>query len=275
MDVQQPQEEDQKKDSFGTSVKVSFRAMFDFSLTSEERKNTINRLIEDSRADNAFYIMLLLSTVITVAGLLSDNVVAVLGGMLVAPLLTPILSFGMAIVTNQSVSLRRSFNTIAKSIILVLLISLLTTLLMNYSSESVYASKEISQRTSAPIISLFIALASGLAAAFAWAKPKLSAALPGVAVATSVLPPLAVSGIGIAFLDKDMIFGAFQLFITNLLVIAAASSVIFSLFGFFESRKEEEKKVVEEIKEIKEEKKEIQEEMKKEEEKADPNNPTT
>jgi uncharacterized membrane protein len=143
--------------------------------------------------------------------------------------------------------------------------SIWTALFLNMEEASVQINNEILSRTETPMVSLFVALASGLAAAFAWARPKLSASLPGVAVATALLPPLAVAGIGIAFFQKTMIFGGLQLFSANLLIIILASSMVFSLFGFFTARKEEEKKLKEEIKEIKEEKKEIVQEIKQEE----------
>jgi len=249
--------------------KITLRSMFSFNITAEERKATVDRLIEESRADNAFYILLMLSTIITVSGLVTDNTTVVLGGMLVAPLLTPILSFGMAIVTTQSISLRRAANIIINSILLVLITAVTTTLILNIPESSIRASYEINSRIGTSIVALFVALASGLAAAFAWARPKLSAALPGVAVATSLLPPLAVSGIGLTLLEKNMFFGSLQLFLANLLLIILASSMMFSLFGFFTARKEEEKKLVEEIKEIKEEKKELVEKIKSEEEKKE------
>ncbi len=256
----------EKKDLNLSPLKIRLRSMFAFNITAEERKETIDRLIEESRADNAFYILLMLSTIITVSGLVTDNTAVVLGGMLVAPLLTPILSFGMAIVTTQSISLRRAANIIINSIVLVLIVSVITTLILNIPESSIRLSYEIDSRIGTSIIALFVALASGLAAAFAWARPKLSAALPGVAVATSLLPPLAVSGIALTILEKNMFFGSLQLFLANLLLIILASSMMFSLFGFFTARKEEEKKLVEEIKEIKEEKKDLVEKIKKEEE---------
>ncbi len=253
------------QDNSPNPIKVALRSFFDFNITPEERKKTINRLIEESKADNAFYIMLFLSTLITASGLLTDNIVVVLGGMLVAPLLTPILSLGMAMATTQEDSLRRSFNIIAKSVLLVLAVSFVTTLFFNFPETILQKSSEIASRTTTDMISLFIALIAGLAAAFAWARPKMSAALPGVAVAASVLPPLVVSGIGLAYFQKDIFWGAFQLFFSNIIITILASLTIFSLFGFFTVRKVEEKKIKEELKELEREKKEIIKEIAKEE----------
>ena len=206
-------EEEQKTSP--SKFQVALRAFFEFNITPEERKETITRLIEESRADNTFYIMLFLSTLITVSGLLTDNLVVVLGGMLVAPLLTPILSLGMAMATTHAVSFRRSFEIISRSIILILLVSIVTAVFLNFPNSTIETSKEITSRASTDMISLFIAFVAGLAAAFAWAKPKMSASLPGVAVASSTLPPLVVAGIGIAYLQKDLFVGALQLFLAK------------------------------------------------------------
>ncbi len=248
-----------------SKLHVSFRSFFEFNITPEERKETITRLIEESRADNAFYVMLFLSTLISVSGLLMDDIVVVLGGMLVAPLLTPILSLGMAMATTHAVSFKRSFNIIVKSVALIFSVSVIAAIFFNFPSSVLETSKEILIRSSTTMTSLFVALIAGLAAAFAWAKPKLSAALPGVAVAASILPPLVVSGIGAAYLQRDLFLGSLQLFLANIIITILASLTVFSIFGFFTVRKEEEKKIKEEEKKIKEEKIEIEEKIKKEE----------
>jgi len=154
---------------------------------------------------------------------------------------------------------------ILKSSILVLLVSAVTSLFFNFPASVLEESKEIFSRTTTDSLSLFIALIAGLSAAFAWSKPKLSASLPGVAVAASLLPPLVVAGISLSYLQRDLFFGSLQLFLANLIITILASLTIFSLFGFFTVRKEEEKKIKEEIIEISEEKKEIEKVIKKEE----------
>jgi len=77
-----------------------------------------------------------------------------------------------------------------------------------------------------------IALAGGAAAAYALAHPRLTAALPGVAIATALMPPLCSIGVGIAFMNTSIIFGAFLLFITNLVSISFAGIITFAAMGF-------------------------------------------
>jgi uncharacterized membrane protein len=91
---------------------------------------------------------------------------------------------------------------------------------------------EVLARTHPSPIDLVIALAGGLAAAYAMTRPKISAALPGVAIATALMPPLCTVGIGIALDRMDVAGGATLLFITNAITIAFAAAFVFFLQGF-------------------------------------------
>jgi hypothetical protein len=102
---------------------------------------------------------------------------------------------------------------------------------------------EVLSRTHPGPIDLTIALAGGLAAAYALAQPSISAALPGVAIATALMPPLCTVGIGIAMGRWDVAGGALLLFITNAVTIAFAAMLIFVLLGFT-PRRENNRKVI-------------------------------
>ena len=87
-------------------------------------------------------------------------------------------------------------------------------------------------RTQPSPFDLVIALAGGAAATYALARPRLSAALPGVAIATALMPPLCVVGIGISLQRSDVYMGALLLFLTNLVAISFASILVFAFLGF-------------------------------------------
>ena len=91
---------------------------------------------------------------------------------------------------------------------------------------------EILARTHPSPIDLTVALAGGLAAAYALAQPTLSAALPGVAIATALMPPLCTIGIGVALERWDVAGGALLLFVTNAVAIAFAATLVFFSLGF-------------------------------------------
>ena len=124
--------------------------------------------------------------------------------------------------------------TLLKGVLLAILLAVVITLVNTYlpivSLQQLPA--EIMARTRPTPIDLVIALAGGLAAAYAMTRPNLSAALPGVAIATALMPPLCTIGIGIALGRWDVAGGATLLFITNAIAIAFASVLIFFLRGF-------------------------------------------
>jgi hypothetical protein len=91
---------------------------------------------------------------------------------------------------------------------------------------------EVLSRTRPSPIDLGIALAGGAAAAYALAQPQLSAALPGVAIATALMPPLCTVGVGISLRSPEIALGAFLLFLTNLVTISFAGIVVFAALGF-------------------------------------------
>jgi len=100
---------------------------------------------------------------------------------------------------------------------------------------------EVLARTRPSPIDLVIALAGGLAAAYAMTRPNISAALPGVAIATALMPPLCTVGIGIALERWDVAGGASLLFVTNAITIAFAAALVFFLQGFVPERRSEDR----------------------------------
>lgn len=205
-----------------------------------EKRESLEKLIEQSRADMDFYLLLSISAFITSLGLLADNSVIVIGGMLVAPLLFPILSLSMGITTSNKDSIMRSLRTIVKAVILVLLISSLSGFLLREES----LDQEIFSRTVPTLHFFLVAFAAGVAAAYTWVKQNLSVTLPGIAIAVALIPPLSAVGIGVNYLDADLIGGALMLFLLNILGIVVSALLMFSLFGF-SGMQQVEKKLIE------------------------------
>ncbi len=216
------------------------------------QKETVETLTEESRASVDFYVLLAGSTIITTFGLVLDNSVIVIGGMLVAPLLFPILSLGMGVTTSSKQAIKRSLATIGKSILLVGAIAFFVAFLLN--TKEATATMEFASKTT--IIHFLIAFTSGVMASFAWVRQNINASLPGIAVSVSLLPPLATFGIGVSMFEKTITSGALFLFIINLLGIALASVIVFALFGFSNLQKIQEK-IIEEEEEMEKVKKQI------------------
>lgn len=208
-----------------------------------DQKKSLEKLIEESRADGDFYFFLSISSFITTLGLLFDNVVIVVGGMLVAPLLYPVLALSMGITTSNFDSILRSLKILGKSVIFVFLVTILTGIF--FKGDIITQDLLINP----PPISIFflVALAAGLGAAFSWVKQNLSSLLPGVAISVALIPPLCAVGIGIIHGNYDLSLNAATIFLVNSFGIALSALVIFSLFGFSRLQKEEEKLIVNEV----------------------------
>lgn len=207
------------------------------------KENVVSKLIRESHIGIDFYVFLTISTLITTIGLLLGNTSVIIGGMLLAPLLTPILALGLGIVTANQDSLLRSAIIILKSCLIVFGLSFITSFIIGISDPS---NPEIIQRIRPSLPFMYIALLSGIGASYAWAKPKLSARLPGIAVVVALLPPLCTMGIGLSILNRAIITGSFQLFLVNLVGIATSSAVVFSLLGFHQMRWVEKKEIINE-----------------------------
>jgi len=214
-----------------------------FASFSEKQK-TVKTLIKESTTTGSFYVFLAISTIVITFGLLIDNASVVIGGMLLAPLLFPILSIALGVVTSSSLTVMRGLKIIGQSLIIVLTMAAVITFF--YNPDSGNLPKEIIDRITAPTMVFFIiAFVSSVAVTFAWAKEELSAAVSGVAVTVALLPPLATTGIGIALFDKPVIVGSFILFLVNFVAILLGAIIAFSLFGFAQLQKETEDTIVE------------------------------
>lgn len=202
-----------------------------------ERRGEVQVLLRDaSRPDFAFFLLVVLSSVIATLGLLVDSPATIIGAMLVAPLMSPIIGLGLASITGDSILLRDSVTALIRGAILAILISCILTWINGNLPFIVLQDNqlptEIVTRTHPSPLDLGIALAGGLAAAFALAMPNISAALPGVAIATAIMPPLCTIGIGVALGRWDIAGGATLLFITNAVTIAFAAILVFFTLGF-------------------------------------------
>jgi len=198
------------------------------SLTSDDRVEVYKQVRRSARPDVDFFIMIGLSAVIAGYGLLQDSSAVIIGGMLVAPLFSPMLAISLAIAQGDIRLLRLAVESALKGIVLAIGVAVLITAISPLRN----VGKEIASRMVPDLFDLAVALASGAAGAYAIARKDVATALPGVAIAAALVPPLCVMGIGFAAADMQMAGGAGLLFITNLVAIVLAGSVTLLLLGF-------------------------------------------
>ena len=187
-----------------------------------------------------FYFMLSLSTIIATLGLLLNSTATIIGAMIIAPLMNPIITLSYALVASKRKLLQRSFLTLLSGIALTILIAFISTNVLGIR----VVRSEIIARISPNSGDLVVGMAAGAAASFAYTRPSIANALPGVAISVALVPPLSVVGIGLFLGEKvtpgvgtslqegNLWTGALLLFLTNLVAIVFTAALIFLLQAY-------------------------------------------
>ena len=172
--------------------------------------------------------MLGLASAIASLGLLQNSPAVVIGSMLLAPLMTPMIGLGLAL-TQANMRFMRIFG---RSIGLGFLLTLAVSFLVGMITPSgATLPDEVLARGGPNVLDLLVALCAAAAATFAMARPNIAGAIAGVAIATALVPPVCAVGVSLAHGEFLNAFGAATLFFTNLLAIIVMSSFTFSFLG--------------------------------------------
>lgn len=201
-------------------------------LGPTERINLFDRLQPGVDVNIDFMFMMGLSTSIAALGLLSNSTAAVIGAMLVAPLMTPLIGAGFGLIQGNA----RLFARAMKSMIVGVLVGLLFAVGIGLLTPTDRMTMELIARSQPDLLDFAVALLSGAAAAYAFARPGISGTLAGVAIAAALVPPLATVGIA---LTRGMVFvasGAALLHVTNLVAITLGAALVFYLLGVHGTR---------------------------------------
>ena len=180
-----------------------------------------------------FAVLLFLSTAIATYGVVGDSVATVIGAMIIAPLMRPIMATTAGLVMGDLKRAGRSLGMVIISVIGVVWVAWLLAELsiVTVPAISIQSNSQIASRISPRMIDLYAAIWSGAAAAFAMSRKDVSDALPGAAIAIALVPPLCVVGIGMAVGEWSAAGGALLLFLTNFLSILLAGGAVLALLG--------------------------------------------
>lgn len=185
---------------------------------------SVNRLLwRESVPSLSFFVMLTLSGVISTLGLLAGSTATVIGAMIIAPLMGPIIGIAYAIAIANRRLMKRAGLTLLWGTLATILSATLIARLIGLQT----LTQEILLRTEPNLIDLMVAMAAGAAGAFAKSRKHVADAFPGVAIAVALVPPLSVIGIGLAMLDRSVLFGSTLLFVTNLTGIIFSGILVF------------------------------------------------
>jgi uncharacterized hydrophobic protein (TIGR00271 family) len=197
-------------------------------LNLEQRAEVYARIRRSARPDADFFVLIALSAMIAGLGLIINSPAVVIGAMLVAPLMSPMIGTGLSIVLGDTRFLRLSLGAVVRGVVLAIFVGMLAGLLHWHEP----LTSELLARTQPTLIDLAIAIFSGMAGAYALSHSDAAGALPGVAIAAALVPPLATAGITLTNGLYQQSFGALLLFTTNFVAISAATAVTFLILGF-------------------------------------------
>ncbi len=206
------------------------RAWWHRHLAAEDRRRVMADLAVTSVEHWVwrFVTMLTLSVVVAVMGLALDSAAVVIGAMLLAPLMQPVLATGaslsMALFGKTLVGVTRVAAASAWCVVVAYALA--------WILPDDLLTSEVLARTQPDIKDLVVALAAGAAGAYATVREDVSSSLPGVAVAVALVPPIATVGITLRAGETDLAEGALLLYLTNLAAIVFASIVVFVITGF-------------------------------------------
>jgi uncharacterized hydrophobic protein (TIGR00271 family) len=181
-----------------------------------------------------FFCLLILAATIATFGLLGDSLAVIIGAMIVAPLMLPIMGLAFSVSIGDRSAIKSSLLVSLGGIAVAITIGFILTLPIAFllQPENI---DQVMIRTSPRLMDLLAALATGLAGAFALSRKDVSDTLPGVAIAVSLVPPLANVGILLALGRPGLAFGSLLLFATNYFAILLTGSLVFGLLGFSEA----------------------------------------
>jgi uncharacterized hydrophobic protein (TIGR00271 family) len=196
-------------------------------VTPERARIVRQEIADGSEPGIRFYILVVISTMIAGFGLAMNSTAVIIGAMLVAPLMTPIFGMALALIRSDANLLGQA----ARAEIAGVVAAILMGVVLGKLYPALEPTPEMLARTQPQLFDLLVAVFSGFAGAYALVDEKISPALPGVAIATAIVPPLANTGLCFAVGAFAGGVGSFLLFFSNFLSILLVASVVFWFFG--------------------------------------------
>jgi len=217
-----------------------------FEVCQSDRHKFCANIIDSSSPRGGFYFLVTLSTLIVAFGLLTNNIILVIGGMLVTPLLSPVMAVALGIVIGDIKVTWRSIKVLFSSSLFAVLIAFVLGIFSDVQIEKI----ELIKTMQPSVITFIVAIIAGLVASYAWAKPGLNDVLPGIAITVTLIPPLTALGLVASVNNWPIVVDLLNVLWLNLFGIILGGLVILALMDFYKARKKVIKEVKEEEKEL-------------------------
>ena len=218
-------------------LSTGFRGLLGrFPMDDDQRQAVTEKLYFEGTASAArmwrFGLLTALSTAIATLGIVVDSTAVVIGAMLIAPLMTPIMGAAAGLVSAWPVRVFRALLTVGGGVVLAVFVAWVITAALAGASEPILTSSQVASRVSPTFLDLLIALAAGAAGAFAVSRADIADSLPGAAIAVALVPPLSVVGITLRIGEFEDVVGSSLLFLINLVGMILSGSLVFILTGY-------------------------------------------
>lgn len=198
-----------------------------FSTSPERLRQVMEDISYGSEPKVGFYSLLMTASLIASFGLILNSSAVVIGAMLVCPLMSPMLGISLSLVRGDHLLLGKAIRAEAIGVVLAVGIAAL----LGLFPLALEVNKEMLSLTEPTLLDLLVAGLAGFAGTYAMVDARLSPALPGVAIATSIMPPLANTGLCLAVGAYTGAWGSFLLFLANFLTILLVSAGTFVAAG--------------------------------------------
>ncbi|HQU83208.1 MAG TPA: TIGR00341 family protein [Pyrinomonadaceae bacterium] len=212
---------------FGVKIRRLMRLLVSIEKNSDAN-GTIDDISKNVALRGANIWMLICSAILACIGLDLNSTAVIIGAMLISPLMSPILGVGLSIAIFDKILLKNA----AKNLLLAIFLALLTSFIYFKVSPFGELTPELSARTTPTIFDVCVAFFGGVAGIVAGSRKEKTNAVPGVAIATALMPPLCTAGFGLATMRWNVFLGAFYLFFINAFFISLATYLISILLKF-------------------------------------------
>jgi uncharacterized hydrophobic protein (TIGR00271 family) len=203
------------------------------TVTQFEGEELVRDAEESSFSSLDFLVLIIISAVLAAFGLILNSNAVIIGAMLVAPLMTPLIALATGLVVGNIRIMRQGAITLLQGV----LASLIVALIVGWISGTSIVTTEMAARGNVTFLDMGVALASGMIGAYATARKDIPSALAGVAIAAALMPPLVTIGLAISFREWALAQGASLLFLTNIVSITLAAWVTFLWLGLRPGKK--------------------------------------
>ncbi len=198
-------------------------------IDAERQRRVYDEIKDNAEDDFDFSLLTISAAVMIILGLIVDSSSVILGGVLISPLVWPVLALSLGLVEGKSRLIQSSTDTIVRSAIIIFLLAFFIGLIL---PDYAVTGGEFLSRTSPTIFELLIAITAGFTGAFIVAYPGIGSAIAGVFIASTLMTPLSIMGIALSHWELGLAMGAFLLYLSNLIAITFASSFFFTLAKF-------------------------------------------